>query len=486
MIQRANTTKTMLEILGIIPHEYQRFAANFVKMRSGCGLFFDMGLGKTLITLIALLEGNPSGHVLVIAPKTIARSTWVDEIKKWKMPFRIQSLIVNENDKQLTAKKRHALYVEIANAPPTVYFINQELIIDLIKHLPVKDDTPVWPFPFVIVDELQAFKSNKSERFKALCEVRPQIKWFLGLTGTPAPNGLMDIWSQIYLMDGGQRLGRNITAYRNTYFNPGLTMNGYPVKWHPKPGAEDAIYAAIADIVISQKNTVIKLPPLTINDIYVYMSPNEMQRYKELAKHKVLAVGIDEEGEDINIIAKNAAVLHGKLLQMASGSIYIDENHNYEVIHEQKLEHCKHIIENTGSSVLIAYHYKSELDMLLKYLEPYGVQAFNGSKQMIDDWNNKQIPVMLVQPASAGHGINLQKGGHTLVWYSLPESLAEYAQLNARLYRQGQEADGVIIHRLITDGTLDARVPGVLEKKDALQNDLLDAVKLELQAILQD
>lgn len=456
-------------------HEYQRFAKDFIKNKSGCGLFFDMGLGKTLITLIALWEMNPQGHVLVVAPKTIARSTWIDEIKKWRFSVRTKSFIVDENDKELSRKQRLDIYAAVANAPPTVYFINRELLTDLIKHMPIVNKRPTWCFPYVVVDELQSFKNHASERFKSMKKVRPQIKWFLGLTGTPSPNGPMDLWAQIYLMDQGERLGKNITAYRNEFFTPGLHVNGYPVKWNLKPGAKDEIYRRISDIVISQENTVLQLPPLTINDIQVYMTPKEKNRYKQFVKDKVLPLT-----DNITVIAKNQAVLQGKLSQMASGAIYVDDKHNFKIIHLHKLDACEYIIENTNSPVLIAYYFQSDKEMLLNYLSEFDPQVFDGSKTMIDKWNNEQFRVMLIQPKSAAHGVNLQHGGHTLVWYTMPWGLEDYAQMNGRLYRQGQTKP-VIIHRLMTHETIDNRIPRVLEAKDQSEQELLQAVKLEIQ-----
>ena len=465
-----------MDQLGIKLHPYQEYAKDFIKSRPSCGLFLEMGLGKTLITLSALYEINPNCHVLVIAPKNIARATWMDEIKKWGFPFRTHSLIVNENGKSLTREKRLALYKSIPEKKPAIWFINRELITDLVKN------TPVWHFPIVVIDELQSFKSHKSQRFKALKKVSNQIQHLIGLTGTPTPNGLMDLWAEIYLMDDGARLGHNITTYRDTFFHPGLHVNGFPVTWEEKDGAEEEIYRRISDIVISMKNTLLQLPPVTYRNIYAYMDDDETKLYKEFMKTQVLEL----MGED-DIVAVNAAVLQNKLSQMASGAIYLnnpDDQPNkikeYKIIHDKKLEQCKYIIDNSRGPVLVAYHFRSDKEMLLDYFKD--ARAFDGSVEMIRSWNNKEIPIMLIQPASAGHGLNLQDGGHTLIWYTLTWSLESYLQTNARLYRQGQK-EPVIIHHILTHNTVDDKILAALEKKDLSEQALLDAVRVSIESL---
>lgn len=457
-------------------HPYQQYAKQFVINNPKCGLFLQMGAGKTLITLEALKEIQPTGHILIIAPKNIARSTWLDEIAKWNINVRTKSLIVNDKGKQLSKEKRLALYNAIPTEPPTMYFINRELLPDLIDHMPIKNNKRIWYFPTVVIDELQSFKSHNSVRFKALKSVSDSITRFIGLTGTPTPKSLMDLWSEIYLMDNGVRLGKTITEYRNRFFLPGRVINNYPIEWIPRQGAEDEIYNLIKDLVISIKNPNIKLPDITYNDITVYMSESEKKLYRKLMKTQVLAF---EDGN--KVIAKNAAVLRHKLLQMSSGALYINDNHEYKIIHKHKLEACEYIINNTDSPVIIAYHFKSDKEMLMQYFKETKIEAhiFDGSPEMINKWNNKEIPVMLLQPASAGHGLNLQQGGHTLIWYTLPESLEEYLQTIARLYRQGQ-SENVIIHHLLTNGTIDIRVLDNLEKKDMSEQALLDAVELTI------
>lgn len=459
-------------------YNYQKVAKDFLLQHPKAGLFLDVGFGKTAVTLVTLMElaakGLLSGHILVIAPKTIARSTWIDEMKKWGINANTVSLIVNENGKQLTKKKREELYENIASHPPAFYFVNREMITNLVDWH--KQHKRPWPFPTVVVDELQSFKSYASQRFKALKSVENQISRFIGLTGTPVPNGLMDLWPQICLMDGGLRLGKNITEYRTTYFDPGLAINGNVVSWNVKPGAEQAIYQRISDVVISIKNPDLKLPSVTYNDIICHMDDNEMAMYKALMKDRVLDIA-STDGDNISVEAVNAAVLSSKLTQMASGTLYIDDALNYTVIHQHKLEHLQYIIDNTTSPVLVAYHFKSDKDQIMSYLteKGYDVRPFDGSPEMIHDWNKGNIPVMLLQPASDGRGINIQEGGHTLVWYTIPWSLENYIQTCGRLNRQGQKYP-VVIHHLITKGTIDNHILSAIRKKDMSEQALLDAV----------
>lgn len=460
----------------IILHDYQEYAKDFMLNQPYCGLFLKMGLGKTLITLKALYELNPTGHVLIIAPKPIARCVWQNEIDKWQLPFRTKSLIVNERGKKLTKAKREKLYDEIPTAPPTIYYINREIIPKLVERFP-KDK---WCFPIVIIDESQSFKSPTSARFKALKSVRPYIFRVTLLTGSPAPNSLEDLWSQIYLLDMGQRLGHTITQYRNTYFHPTAIINNHPVAYELNHGASDVIHNTISDIVISMKSNL-KLQPITYNDITVEMDADTMAKYKAFMKTFVLDL---QNGEQVD--AANAAVLSAKLSQMASGAIYTNtDTHAYEIIHEAKPEMCEYIINNTDDNVLIAYHYKSDLDMLLNYFKNVNIKAvvFDGSPEMQAKWNQKEIPVMLLQPASCGCGLNLQDGGATLIWYTMYWSLEQYEQTNARIYRQGQTSP-VVIHHLITRHTIDEKVLRALTKKDISQTALIEAIQAEINTII--
>ena len=487
----------MVDVDSIL-HPYQKSAKDFLVQNRYAALFFPMGLGKSLITLSALQEINEPGHILIIAPKTIARSTWASEILDWGFSVNTQSLLVNKRGKDLSKKKRYEIYESIkTNRKSTIYFINREKIVDLVEYFNSgterQPDYSTWPFHTIVIDEMQGFKSHKSSRFKAIKCIRQYTYRLIGLTGTPTPNGLMDLWSQIWMLDCGQRLGKNITAYRDAWFYESKHMNGYPVDWTPKPGAEDDIYERIKDIVISAKSDVISLPPLTINDVFGYMRPDEWDVYKTLKITQVFKP--DETKEDV-VTAVNAGVLSMKLQQLASGTLYIDiddntpanrKNRKFEIIHDIKLEQLEYIINNANDNVLIAYHFANDAGRIIDYLQSKGIDAklFNKTPEMISDWNNGNIQAMLIQPASAGHGLNLQKGGHTLVWYTMPWSLEEYEQTNARLYRQGQ-THPTIIHRLIMKKTIDERIAKSLQEKHCTQNDLLDAVTCEFDDLYSD
>lgn len=434
---------------------------------------------NTRITLDALYDLNPPGNVLIIAPPVVARSTWTDEINKWKYPFRCKSLAVNERGKKLTKAKRLKIYDQIRdpNSLPTIYFMSRSLVADAVEYF-TKNPPYQWPFPVVIIDESQSFKNYTSTRFKALQSVRPQIYRLIELTGTPEPKGLMDLWPQIYLLDQGARLGKNITIYRNTFFRATLIINNYPVDWEPLPGADDYIHNVIRDLVISMKNTYIQLPPITYNDITVHMDDDEMALYKQLVTDKVL-----QFDDDNPVIAKNSGVLAARLSQMASGALYIDKQQNFKVIHTKKLEITAHIVHNTGAPVLIAYHFESDKIMLMQHLKKEGidVRVFDKTVDMIRQWNAGKIQVMLLQPASAGYGLNLQESCSCLVWYTLPWSLEEYLQTIARLHRQGQTRP-TIVHRLIAENTIDERIDAALCEKNNNQQALLDAVKCDVEA----
>lgn len=502
-------------------HDYQVIAKDFIKQHNYCGLFLDMGMGKTLATLVALLEIRPSGHILVIAPKTIARSTWPDEIEQWQIPVRTESFITNENGNDLSKAKRLEKYDKISTTAPSMYFINRELLPDLVKY--ITDNRLKWPFQTVIIDEMQGFKSASSARFKALKKVRPQITRLIGLSGTPAPHGLLDLWSQIYLLDMGMRLGKTQKWYRDTFFDVTRTMNGYPVAWEPKRiqtlpfeqwlyvtynmtinnyyllnqsqqisintyyneylskphTTEDEIYRRISDICISMENTYVKLPELLIQDVYVKMDSDEKEIYDRLKTEAVV-----EFDDNTAAVAVNAGVLSAKLLQLASGTLYTDDLREvdgcrvYKEIHTKKIDMCKYIVANTNSPVLIAYHFKCDAKRLLENID--GAVLFDKTPEMIHDWNDGKIKVLLIQPASAGHGLNLQKGpGHTMIWFTVPWSLEEYQQANARLYRQGQK-NNVTIYRLFAKGTFDTRVANLINKKAITQDNLLDAIKAEI------
>lgn len=505
-------------------HDYQIQMVNFVESVPKCGLFLQMGLGKTRIALASIADLMPNGHILVIAPNVIARTSWIDEIKRIKYPFRYKSFLVDEKGRKLTKAKRLEAYEECKkNIIPTIYFINRELVKDLVDNFKDK-----WIFPFVVIDEFQSFKSFKSGRFKAIKTVINQTERIVGLTGTPAPNGLMDLWAQIYLLDNGKRLGKNISAYRNIFFDPGRHLpNGTVVEWIPKNNvpcirvdnygnimycpypdtsypliatdqygneimsnlnAEEYIYRMISDIVISMDNCNIQLPDVTYSTLYAYMSDEEYKTYLDFKKTQVLNA-VDDDGNEIvdengdKVTAQSAAVLTAKLAQMASGNIYIDDKHHYANIHNRKIEILQYIADTEQDNLLVAYYFQSDKDVLLQNFSD--AIAFDGTPEMVHDWNAGKIKMLLIQPASAGFGLNLQEGSHTLVWYTLTWNLEQYLQTNARLHRQGQKYPVNIIH-ILTKNTIDYQILKALQSKDTSEKKLLDAVKFTLDDTYTD
>ncbi|MFE7114085.1 helicase-related protein [Streptomyces sp. NPDC057654] len=578
--------------LTLMPHQQQ--VHDFLVDRPFAGAWLGIGAGKTLTVLSVLQTIRPMGHILVVAPVAIARSTWIDEIERWGFPIRTKSLIVDENDRKLSKAKRLRRFQEVATDPPTMYFINQELLtqpsretklitpvpgavpapatspeatailgllqargprsrdelIDeyralvtgnagnrapakdrvrawiqelfqsalvtweahdcrtcsgtgcaqcrfgLVDQMPVRNingrNTIIWPFQTVILDESQGFKSHDSQRFLALAAVRPAINRLMELTGSPSPEGLHDLWSQAYLLDQGQALGRNITAFRTRWFTPKIAPGTTaPAKWIPTANAEAEIHQAISHLVMSVQNTNLQLPELTVQDVNVTLPPDLFQAYKDFKRDLVLDIVqtcTDDDGKLTksveSIVAENQGVLTSKLMQFASGTIYTADPDDpatkgrYEVIHDKKIEMTEYLVRNNSNEpVLIAYHFKSDKEQLLMRLRKAGIdaQAFDGSRDMVRRWNAQQIPVMLLHPAAAGHGLNLQHGGSTLIWYTLPFPLEHYLQTNGRLFRMGQTKP-VTIHRLITKGTQDERMPSVLASKQQVQDVLIKAV----------
>lgn len=446
------------------PHDYQRYATEKIIELPACGIFLEMGLGKTVSTLTAIDEliydRFDVSKVLVIAPKRVAENTWTDEAEKWEHLKGLKfSKVLG------TAAERERALQKDAD----IYLINRENVVWLVDHL--KKD---WPFDMIVVDELSSFKSNQAKRFKSLRKVRPLSKRFVGLTGTPASNGLMDLWPEVYLIDQGARLGKTITGYRDRYFYPGK-RNGYTVfTWEAKPGAEEAIHRQISDICISMKAAdYLSLPERIVNDVEIRLAPAEYGKYQELEKEKLL----DLEGQEIT--ALSAASVWGKLLQLANGAAYDNEG-NVVAFHDRKLEALEEIIDAAcGHPVLVFYNFRHDYERLTEHFRKMNPRTIGSSKD-IKEWNNGRIPLMLAQPASMGHGLNIQAGGHIIVWFGLNPSLELYQQANARLYRQGQK-EAVIIHRLITVGTVDEDVVKKLETKDARQDSLMEAVKARIR-----
>jgi len=441
-----------------VPHEYQEYAKEFIVSREVSALFLDCGLGKTVVTLTAiwelLLDYFEIRRVLVIAPLRVSRDTWSGELKKWDHLSGIEmSLVVGSEKERRAALNRRA----------NVYVINRENVQWLVENYR-------WDFDMVVIDELSSFKSHKAKRFKALKKVRPMVKRIIGLTGTPAPNGLIDLWAEIGILDMGQRLGRFIGGYRERFFVPDKRSREMVFSYKPREGAEEMIYGLISGICISMKAAdYLEMPKCIYNCVEVSMSEKEMKLYGQLEKDMLLPFA------DGDIDAVNAAALSGKLLQMANGAVY-DENGNVKHIHDRKLEALEDLVEAAnGKPVLIAYWYQHDLDRIKKRT---GAVSLDTAEDM-QRWNAGEIQVAVIHPASAGHGLNLQAGGSTLIWFGLTWSLELYQQTNARLWRQGQQ-ETVVIHHLVAKGTLDEKVMAALEKKNCGQSALVEAVKARI------
>lgn len=449
------------------PHDYQQYAIRYIEEHPCSAVLLDMGLGKTSITLTAiadlLFDSFEVHKVLVIAPLRVARDTWSAELQKWDQLHHLTySVAVGSEAERKEALSRRA----------DIYIMNRENVPWLIE----KSGFP-FDYDMVVVDELSSFKNHQSKRFKALMQVRPRIKRVVGLTGTPASNGLMDLWAEFKVIDMGKRLGRFITYYRQEYFVPD-TMNGQIVySYRPRPGAEEAIYRKISDITISMKSTDhIKMPDLVSIEYKVYLSPDEQEAYDALKKQFVLNL---PEGE---ITAANAASLSGKLSQMANGAVY-DDTGSIVPIHDRKLDALEDLIESAnGKPLLVAYWFQHDLERIEKRLHERHIPFCKLDKaDSIRRWNAGEIPVALIHPASAGHGLNLQSGGSTIVWFGLTWSLELYSQTIARLWRQGQRAETVIVQHIVTDGTIDEQILRALKAKDKTQAALIAAVKANLK-----
>ena len=442
------------------PHKYQQYATDFILNHHEAAVFLDMGLGKSVITLTAINELLKHGEikkVLVIAPLRVARDTWPTEIHKWNHLSHLTYSTIIGN----VATRRAAL-----EKKANIYLINRENISWLIEECGYSFD-----FDMVVIDELSSFKSYQAKRFRSLLMVRPKIKRIVGLTGTPSSNGLMDLWAEFRILDGGKRLGRYITHYRNKYFIPDKRNGMIVYSYKPLPGAEEKIYEQISDMTISMKAVDhLDMPECVHNEIKVMLSVNERMNYKHLCDELVLELDKEE------ITAANAATLSNKLCQMANGAIY-GENKIIHHIHDHKLDALEDLIEGAnGKPVLVAYWFKHDLERIK---ERFTVREIKTS-QDIDDWNNGIIPVGLIHPASAGHGLNLQAGGSTLIWFGLTWSLELYQQTNARLWRQGQKSSTVVIHHIITENTIDELILKALKKKEKTQDALIDSVRVTL------
>lgn len=444
------------------PHDYQRYAAEFIITHPISALLLDMGLGKTSITLTAindlLFDRFEIHKVLVVAPLRVSRDTWSAEIEKWEHLKNLQySVVVG------TAQER----ISALCIPADIYIINRENIQWLVEESGLPFD-----FDMAVIDELSSFKNHQSKRFRAFMKVRPKLKRIVGLTGTPAGNGLMDLFAEFKLLDMGERLGRLIGLYRNTYFQPDKRNGMVIYSYRPLPNAEQQIYDKISDITISMKAADhLKMPELISSEYTVQLSEKEREKYDSLKKDLVLS----EDNEEVT--AANAASLSNKLSQMANGAVYSDDESVIQ-IHDRKLDALEDIIESmNGKPLLVAYWFKHDLERIRKRFDVREIK----SSEDISDWNSGIIPVALIHPASAGQGLNLQDGGSTLVWFGLTWSLELYQQTNARLWRQGQTADTVVIQHIIAKGTIDEQIMKALKTKDTTQAALIAAVKADLE-----
>lgn len=430
-------------------------------------LFLDMGLGKTAITLTALndliLDELEFSRALIIAPLRVARDTWPSELSKWEhLRFLDASLIVGNEKERISA----------INTAKMIYIVNRENVSWLVEYY--EKNNLQWNFDCIVIDELSSFKNHKSKRFKALKKIMPFVKRKIALTGTPASNGLMDLWAEIGIIDGGKRLGRFIGAFREAYFSVSSMdpRTGIVYSYTPKKGASEQIYRRISDIAVSMKSIdYLDMPECVYITHEVEMNEAERRLYDGLKNNMILNIN----GSDIDAV--NAAVLSQKLVQMSNGAVY-DENHKIQEIHERKLDMLEDLIEaSNGQPVLIAYWFRHDKERILK--------RFNFMRELksgkdISEWNAGKIPAALIHPSSAGHGLNIQDGGHILIWFGLTWSLELYQQTNARLWRQGQK-NSVSIHHIICKNTIDGNILSVLANKNLTQENLIDAVKAQIQ-----
>lgn len=437
-------------------HNYQRRVVDFILEKERCMLALDMGMGKSVSTLTAIcdmLDGFVASKVLVIAPLRVANSVWAQETRLWAHLEHLRVSVCTGSEKaRMAALSRDA----------DVYVINRENVVWLLQKYGDK-----WPFDTVVIDESSSFKSSSSKRFKALRKALPMIDRIILLTGTPAPNGLLDLWAQMYLVDYGERLGRTLTGYKQRFFE----TDYWGRKFEPRPGSDEKIHNLISDRVVHMSaEDYLELPDCVSVVQPVAMPVSAMRQYKEFERTMLAEF---EDGEEIE--AMNAAALANKLLQWSNGAVYTDENKNWSQTHPAKLDVLAEIVEdNPGENILVAYNYRSDLERLQKKF-PEAV-VLDKKQETIDAWNRGEIQMLLAHPASAGHGLNLQKGGALCVWFGLNWSLEYYQQFNARLHRQGQSRPVRIVH-IVCEDTIDERVLAVLQNKDATQKSLLNALK---------
>ena len=450
------------------PHPYQQYCISQVIQKPAIGLFLDMGLGKTSITLSAISELKYGRfevqRVLVIAPKKVAEATWQREAAKWDnlKHLRFSTVLGGVNNR-----------IRALNTPADIYVINRENVVWLVDYY--KND---WPFDMVVCDEFSSFKSHRAKRFKALSAIRPHIKRIVGLTGTPSPNGLEDLWSQVYLLDRGVRLGRYYTHFREQYFEPGRRSRDVIYEYDPKDGAQDAVMSRIDDICISMKaSDYLQLPECIYDDVPVVLNPKAKKAYRELERTMILAL---PEG-DIDVTS--AAALSNKLQQLANGAIY-DDDHEAHEIHDCKIEAFLELVEKlNGQPALVFYNFQHDRERLAAALKKTKLRC-RIYKNADDEkaWNDGDVDILLAHPASTGYGLNLQQGGHHIIWFGLNWSLELYQQANKRLHRQGQEYP-VIVHHLICTGTRDEDLADALGKKDAIQAYVINSLKARIESV---
>lgn len=445
------------------PYEYQRTATQWILDNPRCGLFLDMGLGKTVSTLTALqelIDDCEISRVLVVAPKKVAETTWTTEAAKWNhlQGMRVARVMGTEKKRKLALNEKADIYV-------------------------IGRDNFVWlvglyggqlPFDVLVIDELTSFKNSKSQRFKSMRIATPTVKRVIGLTGTPAPNGLIDLWGQMYCIDMGQRLGKFVSKFRESYFST-FCRDGRMVRCDVLPGRDKIIQDKISDICLSmQAKDYLQLPDLMIHNVSVELPPATMSAYNKFEREKVLEFKQEHEGEPTNILANSAAGLMNKLAQFANGAVY-DEDRNIHEIHSEKIEKLAEIVEAAnGSSVLVFYQFKHDIPRITKKLKGYRVEVYEGEKQLLD-WNAGKIDVLLAHPASTAYGLNMQQGGHYIVWFGTGWDLELFQQANARLHRQGQKHP-VTVYKLIGAHTVDERASASLENKKVKQQSLLDSL----------
>nr|DAX60956.1 MAG TPA: Helicase of the snf2 rad54 family [Caudoviricetes sp.] len=453
-----------------VPHAYQKHCIDKIIELDKVGLFLDMGLGKTVTTLTAIKELKYNRFqvrkVLIIAPKKVAEGTWTKEKDKWDhtQMLRVSPVLGSE-------KKR----IKAINTPSDLYVINRENVVWLVDYY-----RNAWPFDMVVIDESSSFKNHSAKRFKALVQVMSKIKRLVELTGTPSPNGLNDLWSQIYLLDEGRRLGKRYGQFRERYFDPGRRgPQGCVYDYDPKDGAEQSILSAISDICISMKaEDYLQLPDMVIHEIPVSLDAKAEKAYKELERKMILEL---PENEEISVTS--AAALSNKLLQLANGAVY-DEEHKAHEVHTSKLDAFLELVESLqGKPLLVFYNFQHDKERILKVLGTKKLRVKElKTVQDEDDWNHQEIDILLTHPASSAYGLNLQQGGNHVCWFGLTWNYELYTQANKRLHRQGQ-TEKVIVHHLICSGTRDEDVMKALKKKEGVQDFVTESLKARIRKV---